>query len=157
MNLETVGTADERTTERTDPLRGTRSIRGIKVLLVEDVYEARVLFRRALTEAGAFVFAAADGAEAWAAIAEFRPTVIVSDIGLPNENGITFIKRLRKHEAETGRRIPALAVTAFEDFYSQATGAGFDACLEKPATGKQLVAKLEDLVATVAAVSLVTR
>lgn len=121
------------------------SLKGQRILVIEDSPDARVLYRRSIQNAGGLVLAVPSGAEAWGALDGFRPDLIVCDIGLPHENGLSFMRKFREREAKSGARVRALAVTAFHDFYDEARRAGFDAWLNKPTTGKQLVARLSQL------------
>jgi DNA-binding response OmpR family regulator len=117
-------------------------LKGRRVLLIEDAADIRILYLRSMQRAGALVFAVSSTEDAWNALEEFRPNLIVCDIGLPDENGISFIRRLRQQEARSEKRIYSLAMTAFHDFYYDARRAGFDDCVEKPLNGEQLVTKL---------------
>ena len=88
------------------------------------------------------------GAEAaLAAISESRPDVLVSDIGMPGEDGYAFIRELRARPAERGGRVPAVAVTAYArpDDRRRALSAGFDAHLTKPIDEVELVAVIASL------------
>ena len=103
-----------------------------------------------LTLAGAAVSQAESASVAWGSLAVERPDVIVSDIAMPDEDGIAFIKQLRSREVgnEAGS-IPAVAVTAFTDrtVRSLALVSGFQECLTKPVSAKGLVHTILSLVA----------
>ena len=66
-------------------------------MLVEDHEDSRELLAQALQNAGAAVAAFGGAAEAFAALDDVRPSVIVADIGLPGEDGYSFIRRVRAH------------------------------------------------------------
>jgi two-component system CheB/CheR fusion protein len=111
----------------------------IDILLVEDESNARTVMQRLLQERGAKVRAVESATEAREAIEMRRPRLIISDIGLPGEDGYAFIRGVRKRDPE--RRIAAVAVTAFarpEDRH-QALAAGFDEHLPKPVDPDKLL------------------
>jgi len=77
---------------------------------------------------------AASTAEAMASLDRSAPDVIVSDIGLPGEDGLSLIRRVRGRDSARGRAIPAAALTAYtqpED-RERALGAGYQEFLPKP-------------------------
>ena len=84
----------------------------------------------------------ASAAEALEVIREWLPDVLVSDIGMPGEDGYALIRKLRASEAEREANIPALALTAFSrpEDRLRALSAGFQTRLAKPAEPDQLVA-----------------
>jgi signal transduction histidine kinase/ActR/RegA family two-component response regulator len=116
------------------------SLRGIKVLVVDDERDAREVLRHILSERGAQVTACASAAEALSAIEGVAPDVLISDIGMPNEDGYTFIRKVRML-GEPVCRVPALALTAFSrlDDRTQALLAGFQTHLAKPVDARELV------------------
>ena len=111
----------------------------IDILLVEDESNARTVMQKLLQERGAKVRAVESAAEAREAIEMRRPRLIISDIGLPGEDGYAFIRGVRVKDPN--RKIAALAVTAFarpED-REQALAAGFDEHLPKPVDPDKLL------------------
>src|SRR5205085_10917994 len=86
---------------------------GLRVLIVDDEADARELMRMVLRSSGADVMAAACAEEAFEQVDHWHPDVLVSDIGLPGDDGYVLIQKLREREAERGGSIPALAVTAY--------------------------------------------
>jgi CheY-like chemotaxis protein len=85
--------------------------------------------------------------EALLAIAQQHPDVLVSDIGMPEEDGYSLIQQLRQREAKAGKQLPAVALTAYatESARQQALAAGFQMHLSKPVEPDDLagaVAKL---------------
>ena len=79
---------------------------------------------------------------------DYDPDVLVSDIGLPGEDGYSLIKKVRAAEAATGKRIPAVALTAFartEDRF-QALAAGFNMHVPKPVEPAELALVISTLV-----------
>jgi DNA-binding response OmpR family regulator len=109
---------------------------GLTVLLLEDSEDLRILFARFLETAGAIVRAAVSASHARAVFKQITPDVIISDIGLPDEDGITFLRSIR----ELNTDVPAIAVTAFSNFERIALESGFDAFIPKPVCGVDLIA-----------------
>jgi CheY-like chemotaxis protein len=108
---------------------------GLHVLLVEDDPATRLATQRLLELHGARVTLAQTASEARATYATSRPDLVICDIGLPGEDGYSFIRRLRRFEADEHRaRVPTVALTAFarEEDQKRALGAGFDRHLPKP-------------------------
>ena len=118
---------------------------GERVLAVDDDYDARDVLAALLEAAGAEVRTAASGAEALAALSVWWPTVIVSDIGMPGQDGCELIGAIRALPG--GDRLPAAALTGrtgHEDCV-RALAAGFQAYVLKPADADQLIAVLTHL------------
>ncbi|MEI9938808.1 MAG: ATP-binding protein [Pseudomonadota bacterium] len=86
---------------------------GVSVLVVDDELDARELVAEAFKSAGAVVYMAASAREALGAIAATEPHVLVSDIGMPHEDGYWLMRQVRLLPAEQGGEIPALALTAY--------------------------------------------
>ena len=116
------------------PIDREPSLEGVHVLVVDDEVDARELLRLLLESCGATVSTAANAGEASRILSADRPDVMVSDIGMPGEDGIALIARIRRWPAVDGGSIPAVALTAFarpED-RARAISAGFTAYLTKP-------------------------
>lgn len=113
-------------------IRRAPRLDGVHVLLVEDEPKARGFMQAVLTASGAAVRAAASVAEALDGNDE--PAIVVSDIAMPDEDGLSLIAKLRVRDASAGRRTPALAVTAlgFDEDRRRILSAGFDQYLSKP-------------------------
>jgi CheY-like chemotaxis protein len=123
-------------------------LNGVDVLLVEDEAATRETTRRLFEAAGATVHAVDTAHAAHVALMHRQPQVIVSDIGLPGEDGYTLMKELRSMAWASGAaRIPSLALTAFAraDDKRRALEAGFDAHLAKPVDPEQLLATVAQL------------
>ena len=86
---------------------------GIKVLLVDDEPDARELLTEVLQQCGAVVVATHSADEAMRLIPRERPAVLLSDIGLPGEDGYKLISRVRALPPEEGGNLPAAAITAY--------------------------------------------
>ncbi|HJU55959.1 MAG TPA: PAS domain S-box protein, partial [Pyrinomonadaceae bacterium] len=120
---------------------------GLRVLVVDDEEDARALLRTVLEKRGAEVVAAANASEALAAIERDAPDVIISDIGMPGEDGYELIRRVRALDPARGGRVPAAAVSAYagEDDRRQALDAGFQLHVAKPVDPEDLVKVVHDL------------
>jgi PAS domain S-box-containing protein len=123
------------------------SLTGISILVVDDEADARALLRKILEQCGARVTTASSTVEALAALEHARPDVLVSDIGMPNEDGYDLIRKVRALEKERGDRLPAVALTAYvgEDDRRRALSAGFHAHLAKPVELIKLATLVESL------------
>jgi CheY-like chemotaxis protein len=120
------------------------SLRGLRVLVVEDEADARALLTEVLSAYGATVDVAATANEGLDRLAEFRPDVLVSDIAMPSVDGYTLLRRVRQLSPELGGRIPAVALTAHaraEDV-ERARIAGFQQHVAKPVDPAHLAAVL---------------
>jgi PAS domain S-box-containing protein len=123
------------------------SLEGITVLAVDDEPDARNLIRRVLEECGARVILAASAQEALERLSDDRPDMIVSDIGMPGEDGYEFIRRVRALRPEDGGRTPAAALTAFarSEDRTRALRAGYQTHVAKPVEPTELTAVVASL------------
>jgi signal transduction histidine kinase len=121
---------------------------GLHVLVIEDEFDSRELVKMVLEDCKAVVCTAGSVEEAFIILRQERkPDVIVSDIGMPGEDGYDFIRRLRELPREEGGRIPALALTAFakaED-RRRALVAGFQNHAAKPIEPQELIIVVANL------------
>jgi signal transduction histidine kinase/CheY-like chemotaxis protein len=132
-----------------DTLRDTPpELSGLKVLVVDDEADARDLLQLLLEHNDAAVTAAASAAEALEMVPRLKPDVIVSDIGMPGEDGYSFIRRLRKLSREDGGRTPAVALTAYarSEDRTRALKAGFQSHATKPVDSQELFLVIANLV-----------
>jgi CheY-like chemotaxis protein len=118
-------------------------LNGLSVLVVDDELDARSLLHEILREHGAEVSIASSAAEARSALAVMKPDVIISDIGMPDEDGYAFIRRLRAE----GERVPAIALTAYagQQDAQRAFAAGFQKHVIKPVDPARLVSVVANL------------
>ena len=126
---------------------------GVRVLLVEDELDSREILRQMLSLTGAMVDAVGSVAEAMAAIDHARPDVLLSDIGMPVEDGYSLIRRVRALLPERGGGVPAAAITAYataED-RERALAAGYQLHLAKPIDPEHLSAAIATLIGRAAA------
>ncbi|HEY6098951.1 MAG TPA: ATP-binding protein [Anaeromyxobacter sp.] len=113
-----------------------------RILVVEDNPDAASSLREALELGGHVVAVAYDGAEGVARAREFRPEVVLCDIGLPGTDGYAFARALRADCAFRGVVLLALSGYARPEDVQRATQAGFDGHLAKPASLERLEAAL---------------
>ncbi len=115
------------------------SLKGLHILLVDDEIDARELIATLLMQYDAQVTAVASSAEALKTLARLKPDLLISDIGMPYEDGYALIRKVRALDAEQGR-IPAIALTAYarEEDRTQALSAGFQMHIAKPVNLVQL-------------------
>jgi CheY-like chemotaxis protein len=115
----------------------------LRILVVDDGADGRALTTLVLTEAGASVTAVASAREALHLVRHGEcPDVLVSDIGLPDEDGYALVRQIRQHEAEHGGFLPVIALTGFartED-RTRILAAGFQAHVAKPLDPAELTA-----------------
>ena len=102
--------------------------------MVEDDADGSEAIATVLGVAGAEVRSAGSTAAALEVLATWRPDVLVSDIGLPGEDGYTLLRRVRALEEEGGARLPAVALTAYAQAEDRirALTAGFQVHVTKP-------------------------
>jgi CheY-like chemotaxis protein len=132
--------------DATDARAGRQRIDDVRVLVVDDDADARDVMQRLLGLHGARVTTAASAQEALDLIATFQPNILISDIGMPLEDGYDLIGRLRRLPPELGGLLPALALTAFarpEDG-TRAVEAGYQLHLAKPVNPEDLVRAVKD-------------
>jgi CheY-like chemotaxis protein len=86
---------------------------GVRVLVVDDEADARELLREVLEGCGAEVRETSTAAQAVREVREWNPAVIVSDIGLPGEDGYELIRKVREWEQKSGTWTPAIALTGY--------------------------------------------
>ena len=117
--------------------------------MVDDETDSRELFEFVLEGYGAEVLAVSSAREALSALNEApnQYSVLISDIGMPEEDGYWLIRQVRSLGAAAGRQIPAMAVTAYagEIDRQRAIEAGFQSHLAKPVEPVELVSLVANL------------
>jgi hypothetical protein len=100
-----------------------------------------------LTRRGAEIKACASAAEALETVEAWRPAILVSDIGMPDEDGYALIRRLRAMEPERGGNIPAVALTGFarSEDRLRTLAAGFQMHVAKPVEAVELIMVIASL------------
>jgi signal transduction histidine kinase/ActR/RegA family two-component response regulator len=124
-----------------------RDLSGIKVLVVDDEADAGSLIQRLLQDCSATVTTASSAVEAIKMLMHEAPDVLISDIGMPAEDGYGLIRRVRAL-SERHATIPAIALTAYARMEDRAKAmqAGFQTHLSKPVDPGELVAMVQSLV-----------
>ncbi|HYO25971.1 MAG TPA: ATP-binding protein, partial [Lacipirellulaceae bacterium] len=142
-------------TERRHPAAGEASnveascvdISGLNILIVDDEPDARALLERVLKECEATVIVATSAQQAFELLQQHRPDLLISDIGMPGEDGYSLIRRIRTLAPEAGGATPAIALTAYaraEDRVNVVI-AGFHHHLAKPVAPNELIAIVASL------------
>jgi PAS domain S-box-containing protein len=156
ISLPFVGvTSDQKEAETVNPaptdevttLAGLPSLAGLKVLVVDDEADTRELIREVLKECGAEVTLSSSAAEALNALEQHKPDILISDLGMPDEDGYSLITKIRALPSERGGHIPAAALTAYaraED-RMRVLRSGFQFHLPKPVDSAELVTVVASL------------
>lgn len=92
--------------------RLTDSLSGLRILLVDDEVTVRKILKAFLENQGAEVRPSATAGEAMEELEQWTPHVLLSDIGMPNEDGLSLISRVRVMESASARQVLAIALTA---------------------------------------------
>ena len=117
-------------------------LKGVNVLIVDDEPETRDLLVEVLSRCGAEVRASSSAHDALEALQSWKADILISDIGMPGEDGYDLIRKVRKMDADHGCCIPAVALTAYargEDRI-RALSAGFQMHVSKPVEPVELAA-----------------
>jgi hypothetical protein len=126
---------------------GLPSLKGIRVLVVDDEADTRELICEVLKECGSEVIMSRSVAEALEALEQYKPDILISDLGMPDEDGYSLISKIRALPAERGGQIPAAALTAYaraED-RMRVLRSGFQFHLPKPVDSAELVTVVASL------------
>jgi signal transduction histidine kinase len=137
----------QRLAEDVPDVAGSSILTGLHVLVVDDEADTRDLLVTALEQCGARVTAVPNVPDALASLDRALPDVLLSDIGVPGEDGYSLIRKLRARSAELGGNVPAAALTAYarSEDRIRALSAGFQAHLAKPIDPAELVATIAAL------------
>jgi len=121
---------------------------GLRVLIVDDESDTRELLKQGLEFCGAIVTLAASATEALEELNKTKLDVLISDIGMPGEDGYDLIKQVRMLPLESGGRIPAIALTAYTRVEDRlhALRSGYHMHVPKPVELAELVAVAASLV-----------
>ena len=119
---------------------------GVHVLVVDDDADAREVLMMLLERVGAVVVTADSAPAAVAAVAKERPDVLISDLGMPDQDGFDLVRQLR-NDGQDAKTLPAVALTAFvqKDDAHLALSAGFQIHLPKPVDPHDLTAAIAKL------------
>jgi PAS domain S-box-containing protein len=119
------------------------NLEGTQVMVVDDEQEVRIFVERLLKETGASISVSSSALEAIQRMEECPPDLLISDIGMPGQDGYDFIRKVRA----LGYTMPAIALTAFvrPQDRERAILAGFQQHLPKPVDPTHLLRMVEDL------------
>jgi CheY-like chemotaxis protein len=122
---------------------------GIKVLIVDDEPDSRELLLTILTRCGSDVRCTDSAAQAMQEVREWHPDLLVSDIGMPNEDGYSLIRKVRQLKSKRAKNIPAVALTAYatDEDRLQALSAGFQMHVSKPIEPESFVSSIAAVLA----------
>ncbi|HYN87115.1 MAG TPA: ATP-binding protein, partial [Ardenticatenaceae bacterium] len=123
------------------------ALEGLRVLAVDDETDARQLLAAVLERCGAEVRTCASTGEALEALEQYKPDILVSDIGMPGEDGYALMEKVRAMEGGRRERIPAVALTAYarvED-RMRALAAGYNMHVPKPVEPAELAMVIASL------------
>jgi two-component system CheB/CheR fusion protein len=123
---------------------------GLRILIVDDEENTREAFSILLKSFDGDVRAASSVSEALIIFREFKPQILVSDIGMPGEDGYSLIQKIRALGSDAGGNVPAIALTAYASGsdVERAYSAGFQEHLSKPVEASDLCRAIIQLVGT---------
>lgn len=123
------------------------SLNGVKILLVEDSVDSRLLIQLMLNRAGAEIIGAESAQEAREKLKSFNPDIIISDVGMSDESGIEFLKKVRQSDCNY-KNIPAIALTAYvrPEEKEAILKAGFQTHVGKPINKENLLSEINRIV-----------
>jgi len=124
------------------------NLAGIRVLVVDDDPDARNVIARILRDGKACVITASSAAEALDIVRKSKPALLISDIGMPGEDGYDLIRKVRALPADACARVPAVALTAFarSEDRQRALLAGYQLHVAKPVEPSELLTVCASLV-----------
>jgi PAS domain S-box-containing protein len=124
--------------DRAGPESGV--LAGLRILLIDDQPDAIELMSLVLEQGGATVLCAASAPEAFDVLRSERPAIVVSDVGLPGEDGYSLVRRIRALAPEDGGSTPVIALTAYtrREDRERALRAGFNEHVTKPVEPNEL-------------------
>lgn len=130
------------------PASYAKVLEGLRILVVDDEVDSRDLVRAILTRCGSEVNCCDSVAAALIAIRDWKPDLLVSDIGMPNEDGYALIGKMRKMKSKRARQTPAVALTAYvtNEDRERALAAGFQRHVSKPIEPTALVMLIADAI-----------
>jgi PAS domain S-box-containing protein len=128
-------------------INDTQKLHGLRVLVIDDEADALEMLRVMFTQLGADVKVSSSAQEGLGILKQWAPEVLVSDIGMPNEDGYSLIRQVRELEPERGGKVPAIALTGYSrpEDGSRLLSAGYQAHLSKPVEMAELVNTIASL------------
>jgi signal transduction histidine kinase len=124
-----------------EALEGLPSLNDLRILLVDDHPDTLQVLTMALAQAGAEVKACSSATEAFKTLEEWNANLLVSDIGMPDEDGFSLIRKVRALEPELGGTMPAIALTAHASAADRirVLSMGFQVHISKPVEPVELI------------------
>jgi CheY-like chemotaxis protein/anti-sigma regulatory factor (Ser/Thr protein kinase) len=143
-----VGATSEPDKGMAQPTEEPADLNGLRVLSIDDQEEARDAMSALLESLGAQVQSAESAQEGLAALAAYRPDIVLCDLSMPGEDGFSVIRKVRALDSDQGGKVPVVALTAYGDRESiqRCLDAGFDAHLAKPMDVADLARLIRELV-----------
>lgn len=131
-----------------EPALSRSQLEGLFILVVDDEPDARELVAALLEVNGAQVSIACSAAEAFELVRQRDYHAVVSDVGMPDEDGLSLLRRIRASSTRE-RSVPAIALTAYarDEERAQAFAAGFNAHVTKPLDADKLLFAINQVVA----------
>jgi len=125
----------------------SRKLDGLRIMVVDDEADSRDVLSAVLTRCGAEVKCCESTAEALKLFRAWKPDLLVSDIGMPVEDGYMLIEKLRKLRIKAAREIPAVALTAYatKEDKARALASGFQIHVPKPIEPAALIRSIANL------------
>jgi CheY-like chemotaxis protein/anti-sigma regulatory factor (Ser/Thr protein kinase) len=116
-------------------------LKGLRILVVDDEADSRDLVSAILTRCGSDVNCCDSAAAGMKAFKSWKPDLLVSDIGMPVEDGYSLIKKVRKLKSKRAREIPAIALTAYatKEDRARTLSSGFQMHVAKPIDPEKLI------------------
>jgi len=123
------------------------SLQGLRLVVVDDEADARELLKAMLKPCGAEILTASSAAEALESVKQWKPDLIVSDIGMPGEDGYRLIRSIRALDASEGGKTPAIALTAYarSEDRVRALASGYQLHVPKPVDIQELAIAIASL------------
>ncbi|WP_394843479.1 ATP-binding protein [Pendulispora brunnea] len=123
-------------------------LEGVRVLAVDDDPDAREILQALFRTRGAVIRLAGSASEAREALSSFEPDIIISDIGMPGEDGYQLMQSVRALPKDKGGALPAIALTAYayQEDRRRALAAGFNYHLAKPVNHEDLLRAVDNLI-----------
>ncbi len=140
-------TAGPRSALSTSPPSNSVNLHGIRILVVDDEEDAREMLKAVLERFGADVAVAPSAQDALAVLLSWKPSVIVSDIGMPTEDGYALIGKIRSLPRSQGGDCPAIALTGYVRIEERmrALAAGYQMFVPKPVEIDELTSAITNL------------
>lgn len=126
----------------------SRILDGVRILVVDDEADSRDLIKAILMGCGSEVNCCESAVQAIKAIREWKPDLLVSDIGMPIEDGYSLIKKVRNLRSKRAKQLPAVALTAYatKEDKARALSAGFQMHVAKPIEPETLVMSIASII-----------